>query len=752
MVLRSIAILAFAGADVVALTASAAAQDIQPAGVGDESGVAGGEIVVTAQRRAELLENVPMAIVAVSADTLEKANITNVHELGQITPGVQIQYAGVNTQPAIRGVTSLTNGFGNENNVAIYVDGFYVSDNLSINSDLANLANIQILKGPQGTLYGRNATGGAILITTLDTTDSWTGKLSGSFARFNEVKASGYVSGPLAQGLGLSLAGSFRNSDGNIRLSDPNNNQVGTGPAAKQRQRSVRAKLVGELSDNFKATLAYNYGYSSDPTGVVFTTFEHAPPVVPANARAGHFGLASYNYDPIGRAETHQATLKLELDTGIGKLTSYTGRDWRSAATGFDFDGSYVDTGYSFGKFKERVFQQSVDYAIDAIDKVDLIVGGMYYDNRITQPGGSGAYGPGRTLTTSTFRPLTTKAWAIYGDATIHVTDALSLGVGGRYSDDHRYVTQYRMNAAGTITQAAYSKEATFSDFTPRVTIRYQLAPRTNVYASYSKGFRSGTFNASAAATPAADIPVKPEEINAYEIGFKTAGSKVRFDIAGYLYNYRNQHVSLTIPDPSCAGQVGCQVVALTGNAPSSKIYGIDAQLNFTPIERFNVTLGAAWIHGRFGNFPNAIGTGLNIVTDRNVPSQVQNWTDHQLPRAPNFSGSLSADYTAEVAGGKLVLAGNVSYTDSYVISNPSLFGPTAGAALANRQRFRQKAYALANASIDWTDASGAYTIGIFGKNLTNTNYRLTYNGLTLGDYSAKALPISYGVRVGYNF
>ena len=110
------------------------------------------------------------------------------HEISRITPGVQIGFAGVSTQPAIRGVTSLTNGSGNENNVAIYVDGFYVSDNLTINQDLSNLQGIQVLKGPQGTLYGRNATGGAILVQTLDPTEDLSGKFEGSYGKFSERK------------------------------------------------------------------------------------------------------------------------------------------------------------------------------------------------------------------------------------------------------------------------------------------------------------------------------------------------------------------------------------------------------------------------------------------------------------------------------------------------------------------------------------------------------------------------------------
>lgn len=125
-----------------------------------------GDIVVTAQRRSERLVDVPMSIVAISPEAVEKSGVVSVHDLNRLAPGVQINFAGCCTQPAIRGITTLTTGVGFENNVAIYVDGFYVPDNLSINGDISNLASIEILKGPQGTLWGRNATGGAILMNT----------------------------------------------------------------------------------------------------------------------------------------------------------------------------------------------------------------------------------------------------------------------------------------------------------------------------------------------------------------------------------------------------------------------------------------------------------------------------------------------------------------------------------------------------------------------------------------------------------
>jgi iron complex outermembrane recepter protein len=740
------------GCAVAALTATPAfAQDAAAdAAAAQTSGTGMEEIVVTAQRRTERLENVPMAVSALTANALEKANVVNVHELSRIAPGVQFNFAGVSTQPAVRGITSLTNGTGNENNVAIYVDGFYVSDNITINQDLANLQSIQVLKGPQGTLYGRNATGGAILIQTLDPTDELSGKFEGSYARFNEKRLMGYISAPLSDKVGFIVAGALRNGDGWIGKSDPTNNQRNIGKFNPQKQRSFRSKLKAELSDDLTATLAYNYGFTSDTSGNIFTPQAYVVTVPSDNRRAVNFGTASGNYKNIAAGKTNEATLKLEWDLGIGKLTSYTGYNKRTVRNDFDFDGTYSDLTFnqSFPDFK--TFQQAADFVINRFDNLDLIVGGLYFNEKFHND--TFNYGASRVVTSQQIRNLKTEAWAIYADATYHVTDDLTIGVGGRYSNDDKSGDLQVLNGVGAVVVPLSPHQKSFKKFTPRATIRYTLAPRTNVYASYSKGFRSGSFNASGSTALAATTPIKPEDITAYEIGFKTVQSIFRFEAAAFYYDYKNLNVALTVPNPICAGQPICNPTTLVGNAPKAKVKGIDAQLTATPVEKLNITLGGAWLHARYGKFANAVGNGINAAGTANVSGQTQDWSGKQMSRAPDLSANLSVDYSVPVADGELRLSGNVKYSDSFVISNPSLFGPLAPAAIANKQRYRQSAYTVVDGEITWFSPDQKYWIGLFGKNLTNKSYRLSYNGATFGDYSTKAPPITYGVKAGYKF
>jgi iron complex outermembrane receptor protein len=773
------------GCAVAALTVSgtALAQATPQAAAASASGGVE-EIVVTAQRRTERLENVPASVTALTSNTLEKAQVVNVHDIQRVAAGVQINFAGVSTQPAIRGVTSLTNGSGNENNVAIYVDGFYISDNLTINQDLANLAGIEVLKGPQGTLYGRNATGGAILVRTLDPTEQLSGKFEGSYGKLSEKKLSGYISGPLSDKVGFMVAGSFRDNHGWIKLSVPGNPTQTSGYANPQKQRSFRAKLKAELSDTVTATAAYNYSYTSDTSGNLFSTFQYQPvnvpgtgtpaaaPVFPAVPYAGSgyvsggFGTAAGNGKNIAAGRTNQATLKLEWETPYGKLTSYTGYDKRKIRNDFDFDGSYYNQTFSEGFPKFRAFQENVDYNITAIKNLDLIVGGNYFNEKSTLINRTLSYGvptlsnlltgAARSISFENHRGLKTDAYAFYIDATYHITEKLAIGAGGRYSHDKKFQSLVVEDGAGGLhlgvnglpTDPYQSSSFSSSKFTPRATIRYEVADRSNVYFSYSQGFRAASFNASAANTAAAVLPIKPETIDSYEVGFKTARRWIRAEIEGFYYNYKNLNTSLTVPNPLNP----LAPTTIVGNAPKATIKGVDMSVTVTPVERLNITANAEYLHARYGHFPNSVGNGINAALTANVTGQMQDWSGKQMSRSPDFSGNIQGDYTVPVAGGELTLSGNVRYTASYVVNNPSLYGPLAPANLAGEQRYRQKAFTLVDGEIDWYGPDHKYWIGVYGQNLTNKSYRLSYNGGAYGDYSTKAEPITYGVKAGYQF
>ena len=296
------------------------------------------------------------------------------------------------------------------------------------------------------------------------------------------------------------------------------------------------------------------------------------------------------------------------------------------------------------------------------------------------------------------------------------------------------------------VSNAVNGAKGTFNKLTARASIRYEVAPNSNIYASWSQGFRPGTFQLAAPAPGVPWPPSKAETINSYEVGFKTAQHGFRADLSAFYYDYKNLTVSVTVPNPNGAG-----VVALLGNAPKAEVYGVDGQFSLTPAEGLTISGGAAWLHARYRDFPNAVGTGLSAA-GFNAGGQQQNWSNQQMVRSPNFSGNIGFDYEMPLADGKLRLSSNGTYSSSYVPNNPSLYGPLAAPALQNKQRFRQGQYFLVNAQVSWTDPTDHLTLTIFGNNLTNKAYRLTYNGGFFGDYGTKSQPVTYGATAAYKF
>jgi iron complex outermembrane recepter protein len=718
----------------IALSAPAFAQDS-----GQNSAQ---EIIVTAQRRSEALEAVPLTVTVATQETLQKAGISGIHDLDQITPGVQISFTGSLTQPAIRGVSTLTAGEGFENNVAVYIDGFYQPNTAALNMSLSNVASVEIYKGPQGTLYGRNATGGAISLTTLAPSDHLTGSAEASYRRYDDIRFSGYVSGPLSDRVRVSLTGYFRNSDGYYKSIDPAGSGKTVGNAAPVRQRLIQGKIEVDLTERLTATLAHTTMTNDDPTTLLFPNQGYAPSFLADEPFAARLPFrASPNVETSNRTTSHDTTLKVVLDTEFGSITSRTGYVSRRDHTVYDFDGTYDEILEAFGRFKQTTFQQMLDYSIDNIDRLKVTFGASYYKD-IVKNDGSQNFFQGGLLDTQYVR-LSTEAFTVYADATYEVADKLFINLGGRYTDEKKtddYADLFQTGPFYLVEPG--STRASFSNFSPRGTIRYEVGPRTNVYASISRGWRSGGFNP----TPPPGDPFKDEKITAYEVGFKTAQSSFRFNVSGFYYDYKDLQVGVTQVNP-----INNSLISFVSNAPTAEIYGLDVDGSISPVEGLTINAGFALLHARYKRFPGVTGIGLDPATNLDV-QQIQDWSGLQMVRAPEFSGNIGFNYETDLAGGRIQVSGNVFHTASYAQSNPSVFGPLAGA-LANKQRYTVGPYQLVNGQIGWTEPSGHATVSVFVTNLTNERYYINYGGTSFfGDVGVFNQPRSVGVKLKVNY
>lgn len=771
--------LGLLGASVLAISLSSTSALAQQAA--SESATSN-EIIVTAQRRAEALEKVPMSVEVVTAETMAATGVNSLRDISNVTTGVALNQGGAYPQPTIRGVTTVINGTY-ENNVAVYVDGLYQPSPQTLNIDLPNVANMQVLKGPQGTLYGRNATGGAILISTIMPGDTWEGKAEVTYARFDDKRASAYVAGPLSDKIGVSLAGYVRRSDGYMKMMSRTEPGETDGNAAPLKQDAIRAKLAADLTDNFRAVLSYSYVRVSDPRGNMFSPFENISPTyaLTASRLPQKLGQAAYDIDTTIQTKQHEASLTLALDTDFGEIRSITGYTDLKARTSFDFDGSFLNNSWSTSLQHQKTIQQSVDVHVTEISGLDVILGASYFGDKVnfTVPN---TFYSGLTPTSGAVEvPLDQyfkafeayyqqkkEAFALYADFTFKLAEPLSITVGGRYSAEDQDVSGYQ---TGFVTRPQTDTGANFRQFTPRANIRYDIGPRTSIYASYSKGFRSGNYNSQIPANNQPWLPARPETINAYEVGFKTAGSGLRLELAAFHYDYKDLQVSSTIIGPS-----GTVYVDVT-NAPKARINGVEGSFEWEPITNLTIRGGATYLDAKYGKGfqlstvgVNPSLAGLNSNADPLKESlnfsQIQNLAGQQMARAPKFAGNLGFDYLAELGFGSLRFAANAKYTDSYVVTNPAVWcditSPSLNSATIcagvpedrrGKQRFREGSYVLVNASLTYTDPSDHFYARVWANNITNHKYRLHYTGnAQFGSYSPMAEPRTYGITAGYKF
>jgi len=804
------ALVAAAGLTAPAMAAADAAD-----AVGAEDPVE--EVVVTAQRRSQSIEDVPMTVTILSADDLASSGAASVRDLANVTSGYQLNNAGFQPQPAIRGITTINSGFY-ENNVAVFVDGLYQVTPTIINMDLPNIENIQILKGPQGTLYGRNATGGAILVDTLDPSDDLRADVSLTYARFDDKRASGYVSGPLGDKVGFIVSGYVRDTGGYFRKASRTEPGEFDGHALGLRQESIRTKLTFEPTDRLDATLGYAYTKVGDPRGINFTPIENVPAtyngsLAGGETRATGLGETAYNLDPHNIGKQHEASLKLEYDTAIGGLESITGYTQNDLRTEYDFDGSYIPLYYSFLGTRDKTWQQAFNFNVDTVDRLALIVGATYFriDTHLGDPPNTFLLGPAvfgqsypdpgtAEVPVSEYATLNQRffdrrkdAWALYDDATFEFTERLSVNLGGRYSKEKQDVASLQYGFGGEAGDVvaydtrAYEAEngvkfeSTYSKFTPRVALTYEFAESSNVYASYSQGFRAGEWND---AVPQNDPSqwfdlgeVGQETVDAWEIGFKTARSRMSFELSSFYYDYKNLQVAFT------QNIDGAAVVVLQ-QFPKSEIYGAESNFSFRLAPGLNLRGGATWLHARYGDGAYFSGSGVNPavngINESDDPlktlTNISVWQDlsgQQMSRAPNFAAFLGMDYLIPIGAQTLQMAVNAKYTDSYVVTNPSIYGgdpnydpDTPGSTIDNfallrgtpyendseKQRARQGSFVTLNASVTWTGPAERYFVRLWGTNLLDEKYRLHYNPLSIGTYSPMGEPRSYGVTLGLRF
>ncbi|MGE3744432.1 MAG: TonB-dependent receptor [Sphingomonadaceae bacterium] len=721
------------------------------------------EIVVTAQKRSENIRDVPISITSLSSASLERAGVSNNLQLTNSVPGLRMEKVGNTTIPSIRGVSTFVTTAGAQPNVAMYIDNVYVSNPTAGTFDLPDVSRVDVLKGPQGTLFGRNATGGAIQVFTKDPyMDKLGGEFSVGYGNFNTFTLKGFVSAPIVPDkLAFSVSGFRETADNYFK------NLVPSVPLQDLNNHLIRAKLLFTPTDDTRIVLN---GFISKHLGAETVQFFPRFGVTLANAFPGSivptkpYQVAS-NLRQFEEVKTKGASLQINQKTSVGNInllgswdkSSYYGTSpaFAGALAGGAHGVNYIQT------VGDKSYSGEFNFASEKFGIFSFIAGANYYHNlNGWDPVLVEVDFPGSPISnTSLFGKQRTNAYAVYGEATLELTDELSVIGGLRYSREKR--TLLGSVLPGDVVNGPMDNwgSKTFSSVTQRASVRYKITPEANVYFTYSTGFKSGNFDNTTIPflqTPqgcaAANVTlpgsctfptsVKPEKITAFEIGMKSAvTSKLNIDLA-FFYNRLTDIQILTFTDV-CV-QAPCPPNATTSlgklsNAAVGKMYGAEMTVDAKLSRELRVTGSISVLDASFSSYPNASWNVLNGTNFSLDTTPTLSATGNQMPRAPKATASLSATYTKETDLGTFSFTGNGYASDKifYDVGNV----------------FDQKAYATFGLSASFTPAAlPGLTVTGWGSNITGTRVVLASFYNTNGANEAYQRPATYGVRVGYSF
>ena len=753
---------------------AAAAADAAPAVEADEPADSG-EIVVTARRRAEALQDVPIAVTAYSGAQLEREGAIDITDIGDTTPNVTLETSrGTNTTLTafIRGVGQQDPVAGFEQGVGIYLDDVYLNRPQGAVLDIYDVERIEVLRGPQGTLYGRNTIGGAVKYVTRRLPDEFDFRARATIGNYGQKDLVLTASAPLTDGfrVGGSIARLTRNGFGkNLTTGEENYNKDIW---------AFRGTIEMEPNDAISIRLSGDY------------TVDHS------NARGGHrlipslcdapcgqpaFPVLDDKFDTRGALADPQQQVKgggvaghlsidLADDLTLKSITAYRASD---SDTPIDFDAlPAIDVDVP-AIYSDEQFSQEVQLEIDR-GPLAGIIGAYYLDANASNIFDVRLYTTGPLLllpglTAVTQGDVDTKTWAIFGDFSYDITDQWSVSVGGRYTSDKRHAKVFRANYAlggqaglggdagfGTGVQVGvptsnFDGKRKDTAFTPRASISFKPNDNHNIYLSYSRGFKGGGFDprglttatprSNPAVPPTAEeiyefMAFEPETVDSYELGWKGAlfDKRLRMAVALFRANYKDVQI------PGSAGGVTAggipTFVGITTNAGKARFQGVEVEANWAIAEdmatqgdklNFAGTLG--YLDAEYREFITVVNRDENGARLLPIGSfaEVDMADFREVQNTPKWTLSGSANYDTPIGSGRLNLNSTLSYrskSQQFELATPGI---------------DQKGFALLDASIVWRSAGDRFTIGLHGKNLTNTRYKTAgYNFLLQNPYTGE--------------
>ncbi|HUG02915.1 MAG TPA: TonB-dependent receptor [Steroidobacteraceae bacterium] len=718
------------------LLAAAIAAALPAPAIAQEGITALGDIIVTARKREESLQDVPISVSAVSGETLEEMGVPDLVAVGQSMPNVTLEVSRATNSTLtafIRGVGQQDPVAGFEGGVGIYLDDVYLARPQGAVLDIYDVERIEVLRGPQGTLYGRNTIGGAVKYVTRRLPQETELGLRLAVGEYEQIDA--VVTGSVAVTdtfrMGATLASFQRDGFGT---------NLFTG--AEQYDKDILAGRLSfefEPSDQVFVRLAGDYtvddSTNKDGHRLTVNTITGAPVLSNVFDSRGGITTIPSSITTLDQ-EVKGGGLALTIDVEINdqwKFKSVTAYREDDADAPIDFD-SLPDDHFDVPAVYENE-QLSQEFQLNyANDRIDGVFGLYYLDANAFDAfdvilGDLG-------VTSFTLGDFGTEAWAAYADMSYALNDQWSVSVGGRYTEDERDALVYRElyvglgspyfgnDAAISITVPdpdgvpEFTGSRTDTDFSPRVSVSFRPNGDHNLYASWSQGFKGGSFDPRGAYnTPEVGEGFEPETVDSYELGWKAsfAGGRARTAFAIFYSDYEDVQVPASVAIDTDGDGVDDSFAGATTNAAAATIQGIELEGVFQFTDAFSATLAFGYIDAEYDEWLVAVGGVLTDISDL-----------RDFQNTPETSGNLSMRYEWPLSlfgnDGALALIGAVTHrgdTQQFETADPLL---------------DQSSYELYDASLVWTSSDRRYQAGLHGKNLGDKEYKIAgYNFPTLG-------------------
>ena len=674
------------------------------------------EIVVTAQKREQRLQDVPITVSAVTADTAQRLGVQGTQDLANAVPGLIFKRASFAAAPSIRGIGSVPIAQGDESTVGIYVDGvLQVSPTVGVFS-LNNIERVEVLKGPQGTLFGRNSTGGVINVITKTPSQTTSADATLGYSNFDTWESRFYGTTGLSESTAIDVAMQARHQGegwGRDRTYDKE--------VYKDEEINVRSKLYSELSEDTRLTLSGTYIRSNDSRAGAFRLLQGTAAIT-GETYPGFYDVQSNVPDPVNHQRHYDGNLKLEHDMGWGTLASISSYQYSWSRWDYDIDATSAPLITANVLVRDRAYTQEFQVLSPRDQRVEWI-GGLYYlwANSTFDPG----YAFTPFVAPAPYQKILggqkTDSLAGYGQATFEIVPKLRATLGARYTSDKRKIDAANI-FPGVGTQAR-KDDKTFDKFTYRAALDYKITPDVLAYVSVTTGFKAGRFATDQIFQP----PLDPEELTAYETGVKTQlfDGHVQFNASAFYYDYKDLQQSVLD---------GSSIVEI--NAGKAEIKGVDVDMNFVPIHNLWLQAAVSYLDAKYTSFPGAplytpIPTGGYITTSFDAK-------DNDLTRSPKWNALFSASYTIESA------AGNVTLSSSYNMRSKYYWD--------FQNSTKEKSEDTVNASATWMSPSEKFEVGLWGKNLLDQERHINVVPGAISYITMPSEPRTYGGNFTYHF